>query len=208
MASITYDFTQADTAAIGWSPGAGSALHVVSNQLSTTISGTQDGIRLHGLSLASEEFQLDLDLDAPLNVGEGGVYIWLMSAIGNGYGFFCGNAAHIQRITSGVQTNLTNVGRPGEGGGGHLANHVTLTRTSTGDMEILLDAVSWGTINDTTHLTSGCTYMYLGMRSTNSPTFETTVDNVVLSDTIGGGGPPPTPPLVQRPRSLSFLGLR
>lgn len=186
MASVTYDFTQANGAASGWTVGAGGGLIVTSNKISSDSNTTRSGYRAHGLALASDIFQIDVDIDAPLIVGNGGANVWLLnSGTFNGWGIFVGNAVHIQKVTGGIQSNLSNWGRPGEGSAGNLANHLKFTRTAAGDMEVDLDGSWWGVASDSAYPASTLDSVILMVRNAGSPTYESTIDNLVISDAIG-----------------------
>jgi hypothetical protein len=195
MATFVEDYNRPD-GDIGspWNSNAGLGgtdpiLKIVSNRGSSlgSASAIFAAYVLHGLTLTGATWQIDCDVSAPLIVGNGGVSVFLVdNAGGGGYGFFIGNAAHIYQVQpSGALVYITNQGRPGEGNAGVLANHVTMTHASNGDMAIYLDGASFGSVNDTVYSASGA-ILYTSCFNTTSPTDETTIDNLVLRDAIIG----------------------
>jgi hypothetical protein len=169
--------------------GTNPILKIVSNRGASLGSSTAifDTYALHGLNLTGTTWQIDCDCNAPLIVGNGGVTVGLIdSGGGGGYGFFCGNAVHVQRfLVGGGFDHPTNVGRPGEGNAGLLFSHITMTHASNGDISMYLDGQAWGAVNDTTVSASG-DILYVSAFNTTSPTDETTLDNLVVSNSITG----------------------
>lgn len=191
MGQLLEPFTQANGAlGNGWSTdaafgGSDPIIQVVSNKGSTNGSTTLlAAVKAHGLTLTGN-WQLDVDFSGPLIIGDGGLSFAVVSnSTFNGYGFFVGNALHIARYDSFSITYVTNFGRPNEGTAGVQANHVTLTRTSAGVFNAYLDGTSWGSITDTTYADAG-NVVVLSINNATAPTNNTTIDNVVVQDSIG-----------------------
>jgi hypothetical protein len=137
----------------------------------------------HGVDV-SGDWQIEFDVSAPLSIGHGGATVGLVNpADGSGYSVFIGNATHIQRYNpGGTHDNLTNNGRPGEGGG-QSANRVVFTHTAAGDMQVYLDGVLWSWVNDTQRVAGKL--LFIALQNADSPSFEATIDNIVVKDHIG-----------------------
>lgn len=178
MATFTETFTQADGALAGWTSTGGTNLVVVGNQgSSNNNTANYTGTHAHGLTLTGD-WQIDFDVVAPLTIGHGGVTVSLLSGVGNGYGIFAGNATHVQKLVGGSPTNLTNDTRPA------AAGHITMTHTAAGLFSTYQDGVLQGTITDTS--SSAGANVFLSIQTTESPSPECTIDNLVVADSITG----------------------
>lgn len=211
MASFTETFTQADgTLGSPWfDDGTDLPIEVRSN-IATTVANTASyvGLVFHGLTVTGD-WQIDFDLTAPLIVGDGGMEFGLRSSVdGSGYGGFIGNAFHIYAYDHvGGHTTLTNDSRPGEGSSGVRSDHCTLTRRgSDGFMETFLNGVHMGNNTDTNFVAGDL--FFFSLRNATSPTNETSMDNLVIKDSIGVAGPTTTAAVNRRRRrQLTARGL-
>ena len=166
------------------STGSDPMVKVVSGK-GSTLNNTliSSAYKPHGVNV-NGDWQIEFDVNAPLSIGHGGATVGLVNpADGAGYSVFIGNATHIQRYNpGGTHDNLTNSGRPGEGGG-QLANHVVFTHTAAGIMRVYLDGVLWSSVNDTQRIAGSV--LFIALQNTDSPSVETTIDNLVVQDHIG-----------------------
>lgn len=179
MATFTETFTQADGALAGWTSTGGTNLVVVSNQgSSNNNTANYTGTHAHGLTLTGD-WQIEFDCVAPLTIGHGGVTVSLLSGVGNGYGIFAGNATHVQKLVGGSPTNLTNDTRPA------AAGHIKMTHTAAGLFSTYQDGVLQGTVTDTS--SSAGANVFLSIQTTESPSPECTIDNLVVTDSITTG---------------------
>jgi hypothetical protein len=184
--SFSFTFDQADGAFTPLAdydgPGGLLQLVTVGNRLSTNNStalyggGVDTGLTLTG------NFQVDFDVHAPLGIGEGGATVGLLNGSFIGWRVFCGNATHIQKAYptagNGSHDNVTNDGRSA------TDQHITFTRNgTTGRMVVYADGVQQGEATDLTQ--TGGQYLFVYLSSSNSPTFETWIDNLVVKDYIG-----------------------
>lgn len=178
-----YTFDQADGNASGWTnPGAANTLYVKNNMVSTNNSTAQYGGYVATPIDTSGDWRIDIEVVTTVNTTEGGLNVWLIDGTGYGYGFFVGNAMHIQRVDPpGVQTNLSNDAVPGEGTGIFLPSWMSMTRrASDGYMETFRNGVHMGNATDTTY--SGPYGLLLVLAySSSSPTLETTANNLLVS---------------------------
>lgn len=190
-----YPFTQADGVASGWTATSGLGAATTTN---LTVSGNQvksvgqhtagqgsGGYKTHSLNITgSTDWRIDVQVDTALYSTYGGInVIFANLASGNGYGFFVGNAMHVQRYAAGVSTNLTNDGLPGSNVNttDHAANWLTLIHKANGDMETLLNGVHLGSITDTTH--AAVTFDTLvGYNYSNISGFDSVLDNLLISE--------------------------
>lgn len=176
-------------------------IKVISNVGSTDNStGFFVSIVFHGLNISSGEWQIDCDCTAPLISGDGGVTIGILSSTDHtGYGFFVGNAVHVQRFfADGSFDHPTNVGRPNEHDPGVQTDHITMTRASNGDIQMYLAGAPFGNTNDVS-LTGNGDMIVVTLFNTTSPTNETSIDNLVFQDFIGAVPVTATAPRVLTP---------
>lgn len=188
--SLFWDFTQSDGAPTGWTGGvAAQDLTVVSNKLSTAGSTTlRGGAYTHALTLDGD-FEINAVITHPKIVGHGGVNVWLIDgATGNGWGFFVGNSLHIQKVTGGTQSNLTNDGVPGEGTSGVITQTYRLRRVGT-TISSWAGGVQVASITDAAYSNVGDT-IFVTTQNTQAPTYETTLDDLMVSDSTGVTYPP------------------
>ncbi|HKZ20296.1 MAG TPA: hypothetical protein VJQ57_09315 [Acidimicrobiia bacterium] len=208
MASVTYDFTQADGNAVGWGSAGLTDLYVKSNRASSNgnTSLQYGGTRAHGITV-SGDWQVDFDFYAPLVVGGGGVQIAMFDGSAIGWGCFVGNAVHIQEWTGGgAKTNQTNTGRTGEGSAGGSGGHCTMTHTAAGVMKVYLDGVEWSTYTDATPAAGATLLVYVA--NLESSSYDAWMDNLTISDTITGPGSAPAQSNTWTSRSLRPPGAR
>jgi hypothetical protein len=191
--TFTEDFTGTNDALLanGWHDdstfGGSSPMVVIESNRGSSHNNTviHAAWKLHGLTLASHDWQVDFDMFGPLPIGNGGVSLLLVSnTTGQGWGLFVGNAVHIQKkAVGGGNSNLTNIDRPGDTGS--LQNHVTFThRGSDGYMAVYLDGNLFADTTDNTQ--SAGNMVYISLQDTSSPTTEAWIDTLVISDTITG----------------------
>ena len=217
------DFNRANSSTPGgsWGPisdlgGTGGDWQLLSNKAQTNnaTSAARDlNYAFHGLTLTTE-MQVDLDMEAALDVGKGGIAIWMLSSTtGDGYYVFVGNAVHIYIVNVGVVGSaLTNDGRPGGGAniGASLANQVTWTWTvgGTNNLQVFLDAVLWSQVTDTTHSLAGTDLIFIEGYDDDplAPSREAYIDNLCLFDTISGP-PAPTQSVALPTGALTFAGV-
>lgn len=169
----------------GWQFGDTSRrLEVVGNRCSTNRDTARyAGAALHGLVL-SGDFEIAARITAPKITSDGGVNVWLLNAAGDGWGFFVGNAVHIQKITAFTHANVTNVGVPGEATAGTRQSVIRLTRDgATGLISAYLDGEPWGHVTDTDHLDVG-PQVVVFLRNVRSPQYETSIDDLLVTSKI------------------------
>jgi hypothetical protein len=179
---------QADGPLAGWqSDPRRPAIQVVRGRCSTEHNTSPHaGRATHGLDL-SGSFSIEARVVTPKISGDGGVNIWLLDATGNGWGVFVGNAVHIQKITAYEQTNVTNVGVPGEATTGVRSAVVRLTRDgATGVISAYLDGQPWGHITETGRVDVGSTVVVI-LQNAHSPAYETELDDLRVTNESSGG---------------------
>lgn len=184
MSYVYYDFTQADGVASGWTQGGTNNLQVVSNKCSTTANSDFAGFRAHGLTLG--DFDIHATVTHSRNVDQGGINVFLMDPSGNGWGFFAGNALHIQKWTAQVNVNQSNDGLPGEGTGGVGTDDIRLTRVGS-TITSYINGGQASQITDaaySTGLTNLVAMLYTTIGTAN------TIDDLMVSDVVGAEWPP------------------
>ena len=183
QSTLSLDFTETDgvyTKLPNYDPATLGSHLVVSNHLSTVNDvRLHGGIIKHGVNV-SGDWQIDFDCHAPTGTGDGGAQVALLDATFTGWAIFAGNATHIANYTSGSHLNRTNETRTLDD------SHITFTRrASDGLMQCFLDGVLQpNSFTDLTRVAG--LYLIVWNESNNSPTYETTMDNLVLRDTIIG----------------------
>lgn len=194
MAYVFYDFNQADGAPTGWSTAGGTDWAVVSNKGSTNNNtAILSKLTTHGISLAGD-WEMNCLVNGSTTIGNGGATIYLCDGTAKGYSLFVGNSSHVQIRTA------------GGGNGGNLTNDARATRamwmrwvyTATGGtggnsrFDVYHDGVLTGGINDTTNVAmmNTATLCLVALQETTSPTDECTIDDLMISDTIGATYPP------------------
>ena len=177
MASISFDFTQADGDATGWSSVGVTLPQVVGNKLSTPATGTTyAGTYASGLTLTTyAEITVDFDLDG------GGANVYLVNGSLNGYGIGWGTATgtRLVRLDAGAPTNVDTDATLGGGASG--PHSFKFTRTSAGLMKGYVDAVEYLSATDTTYTTAATILVAYDAASGTSD-----IDNLVVSDTAAG----------------------
>ncbi len=159
-------------------------LEVVGNKCSTNgNTESYGGAAYHGLDL-SGDFEISARITAPKITSDGGVNVWLLNESGNGWGFFVGNAVHIEKLTAFDFLNVTNIGVPGEATAGMRSSVIRLTRDgATGLVSAYLDGQPWGQTTDTDRTNVGGRVVVI-LRNLHSPAYETTIDDLRVSSTI------------------------
>jgi hypothetical protein len=187
-------FTQANGNPSGWSLASANWPVVASNRLETAVTTYEIIYRALPFTLTGD-WELIYDGTAPLISGNGGVHVGVFDlATSNGYSAFIGNASHIYRWDAGVQTFITNVGRPGEGGAGLLQNIVRLTYTaSSNTLRLYLDGSDTSNVVDGTYdpASWATTAVFISIGNVNTPTQKTLLDSILVAPGIGNTYPPP-----------------